>query len=472
MHIVAHNSYDAYYNSQFQVDNALKHHHEYFEITCEIKDYNNYYLDYLRDRHNIINIILEKRNISPVDESGMYNVFKEEIFVEVFHELQKLWGNLQVVYFNNDEIKINHDKSFIHFNNPPMCEIIHTVTWGGIIPVPNVSDFFNKKLDNNEKFMICRVGNVEIDIINQYKYNKKELTIIFNKYRDLLCKHDSDEIFSIKDKSHQIESDKLTYDLLRVSTNAGFYITDKDNNFNVLESFINNYLEAYRNCNGLFRYDGCLNIQMDMKDIIKPHYTVYAEKDIYNLIKNKKILIISPFATQINNQIKNGNMQKLFKKMKIIPKSNRGIANNICGYSELPEEYEIFINSDITAIETPITIFGNPVDNSWKDTFDKTCLKIKEYCDENEVDIVIASCGCYAMPICNYVYKQLNISSLCYGNAIHQLFGIMQNDFYLFPKENINEEYWINVDESVIRNERLMENMKKIDQLGGKYLKS
>ena len=156
--------------------------------------------------------------------------------------------------------------------------------------------------------------------------------------------------------------------------------------------------------------------------------------------------------------------------MKIIPKSNRGIANNICGYSELPEEYEIFINSDITAIETPITIFGSPVDNSWKDTFNKTCKKIKDYCIKNDIDIVIPSCGSYSMPICNYVYKELNISSLCFGNAIHQLFGIMQNDFYAFPRENINEEYWIKIDESVIQNDRLMENMSKIDQAGGKYL--
>lgn len=470
MYVIAHNSYDAYYNSQFQINNAIKYHHEYLEVTDEIKNYNEFYLNYLKDRDKIINIILKKRNVSLIDESGMYNVFKEEIFVDIFHELKKLWGNLQIVYFKNDEININHDKSFIHFNNPPvpMCEIINEIYWGGIIRIPNVSDFFNKKLDNNEKFMICRIGNVELDIINQYKYNKKDLTTLFNKYRDLLCKHDSDEIFSIKDNTST--SHKLTYDLLRVSTNAGFYITDKDNNFNVLESFINNYLEAYRNCDGLFRYDACLNRQIDMKDIIKTCYTVYAEKDIYNLIKDKKILIISPFATQINNQIKNGNMQKLFKKqIKIIPKSDRDIDNNICGYSE---EYELLIYTDITSIETPITIFGNPVNDSWKDTFDKTCLKIKDYCDNNKVDIVIASCGCYSMPICNYVYKQLNISSLCYGNAIHQLFGIMQNDFYLFPKENINEEYWINVDESVICNERLMENLKKIDITGGKYLKN
>ena len=74
------------------------------------------------------------------------------------------------------------------------------------------------------------------------------------------------------------------------------------------------------------------------------------------------------------------------------------------------------------------------------------------------------------MPICNYVYSKLNISSLCYGNAVHQLFGILQNDFYLFKKENINEQYWIKIDESIIKNEKLLENMSKIDITGGKYL--
>ncbi len=349
-------------------------------------------------------------------------------------------------------INLDYDETYIQNNKNLNVDNRVDIFWGGIIPLPNVSEFLKEKIDNNQTFMLCRVGNVELDIIYQYKYNKESLFNQYHKYKNMLCDHKSNDIYDLKNKSYiqrDIKDMKLIHDLLRVSTNAGFYITEKENNISNLEYFIQNYLDAYKNCDGLFRYDGCLNRTLKLNEKFVPNYTINIEKDIYNLINNKKILVISPFADQINYQVKSGNIQKLFKK-----------------------ESNIIINSKIVALKTPITIFGNPVDNSWKDTFNKTCLKIKDYCNENDFDIVIASCGCYAMPICNYVYKQLNISSLCFGNAIHQLFGIMQNDFYAFPRENINEEFWIKIDKSIIRNEKLWENMSKIDIAGGKYIKN
>ena len=445
------NMYDKYYNQQFVSNQNITNHHEYIEINDGIEDINGYYFSYLIDRSKVLEQILKKNNLEIKHSNGQYNFFKENIFLEVFKELKKKWSNLQIVYFSDKNVTLDYDETYIKNNTTLNFNDVVRIDWGGIVPVPNVDNFLKKKIDNNKTFMLCRVGIVELDIIYQYKYNKNRLLLEYSKYKNVLCDHKSNDIFDLKNKNSSYGSDdnemKIIHDLLRVSTNAGFYITEKENDISILEYFIQNYLDAYNNCDGLFRCDGCLNIMFKLNEQIVPNYTIYIEKDIYNLINNKKILLISPFADQINYQVKSGNIQKLFKK-----------------------ESNIIINSEIVALKTPITIFGNPVDNSWKDTFNKTCLKIKDYCNENDVDIVIASCGCYAMPICNYVYKKLNISSLCFGNAIHQLFGIMQNDFYAFPLKDINEEYWIKIDDSVIQNERLMENMSKIDQAGGKYL--
>lgn len=440
------NLYDKYYNQRFlENQNIIINHHEEFLVDeNENKNNNDYYFNYLIDREKIYEEVINRKKITKMNNDGVYSFFNEEIFIEIFKELKKKWKNLKVTYFKKTKITLKYDESFIYFNNSPNIGCVE-IYWGGIVPIPNVCDFFKKKLDNNEKFMLCRIGIVELDIIHQYKYNKNKMLNVYEKYKNMMCDHNSNDIFDLKDKN--VIKDKLIYDLLRVSTNAGFYITEKENNFSILEYFIQNYLDAYNNCNGLFRCDGCLNIMLNLNERFVPNYTINIEKDIYNLINNKKILIVSPFADQINYQVKSGNIHNLFKK-----------------------KCNIIINSVIVAIETPITIFGNPVDNSWKDTFNKTCKKIKDYCNKNNIDIVIPSCGSYSMPICNYVYKELNISTLCFGNAIHQLFGIMQNDFYAFSRKDINEEYWIKIDKSVIRNERLMENMKKIDITGGKYV--
>ena len=378
--------------------------------------------------------------------------FKENIFFEVFKELKKKWTKLEIIYFSDKKVNLDYDETYIKNNNIFYYENRNDIFWGGIIPLPNVSEFFNLKLQENKKFMICRIGLVELDIIYQYKYNKENLLNQYHKYKNMLCDHKSNEIYDLKNKSfieRNIKDMKIIHDLLRVSTNAGFYITEKENEFHILEYFIQNYLEAYNNSDGFFRCDACMEAMININEKIIPNYTIYIDKDIYNLIDNKKILIISPFADEINEQVKSKNIQKLFKK-----------------------ESNIIINSDIVAIKIPITIYGNPVNNSWKDTFNKTCMKISDYCNNNDVDIIIPSCGSYSMPICNYVYKKLNKSTLCYGNATHQLFGIMQNDFYAFSKQDINEEYWIKIDKSVIKNEKLFENMTKIDQAGGKYLKN
>ena len=475
--IAANNCYDKYYNSFLKTNKNskefFKNHIEYITIENEEQNLNNYFFEYLIERQKTMESILKLKNLDNQNIDGFYNFFRKDIFLEIFKKLKEKWPGLFVEVFTySNENNEDYNESFI--NNNFNKNYILEINWGGVIPLTNIPDFFNDKINKNEKFMICRVGNVEVDVLKQYKNNKIQLIEKFNEFNKILCSHLSDKIFEIKDnylKKYDfielINKSNISYDLLRLSTNAGFYITEQEKEFNILESWINEYLKAYRNCDGFFRCDGMLKYQELINEEFKPSYTIRIEQDIYNLMHNKNVLVISPFAKQINTQIETGNISKLFKKNILIQSTSQStspIKDN--------KEYEIFVNCNIKTIETPITIFGNPVDKSWKDTFDKTCSKIKEYCEHNKIDIVIASCGCYSMPICNYVYEKLNISSLCFGNAIHQLFGLMQNDFYAFDKDIINEEYWIKIDSSVIRNERLMNNMKKIDISGGKYVKN
>lgn len=349
-------------------------------------------------------------------------------------------SNKSIIY-NIDNIKQVYNLiSQINYNK---------IYWGAINHMTDL-----KNVVNSNKFMFLRVGNVELDILNLFKQNKEKLLNIYQKYSHIMYNHSNDNIYNLL---NDLKIDTDIKRLLKTTTNAGFYITDKANTFDELEYCLNKYLEGYNNCDGFLRYDGCLLQMTELNEQIKPNYTIYIEKDIYNIIKNKNILIVTPFSEQINSQVTTGNYKKLF---------NCEIMNKF-----LLDTYE---NCRVYTLNIPITIYGNPIHNSWKQTFQITCDKIKDFTKNINIDLVLPSCGFYGIPLCNYVYTELNISSLYFGNAIHQLFGLMQNDFYAFPTDKINHENWIDINLNVINsinnNTLLIENLKKIDIKNGRYI--
>ena len=153
-YIKCENTYDMYYNIQFKLNIDILYHHEYILIdnntTTNITDY---YFRYLTDRTNILNEVLSKNKMTFNDNIGKCNFFKSNIFIEVFNKLKEKWKELIVVYFSNNEIDIKHDKKFIIHNKHQILNIKQSITWGGIIPIPNFSDqleYFQPK--NKKKF--------------------------------------------------------------------------------------------------------------------------------------------------------------------------------------------------------------------------------------------------------------------------------------------------------------------------------
>jgi len=324
------------------------------------------------------------------------------------------------------------------------------IYWGSI---NNMIDL--KTIITERKFMYLRVGIVELNIINLFKKNKQNLLNIYNDYSYVMTNHTNQQIYNFLDDKNTNIDIKI---LLKTTTNAGFYITEQAKEFDELEYCLNKYIDGYNNCDGFLRCDGCLLHMTELNLEIKPNYTIYIEKDIYNIMKNKNVLIISPFSEQINFQIETGNYKNLFLNDDM---------NNMLS--------DIYENCTLNTLNIPITIYGNPVHKSWKQTFEITCNKIKDFVKNTHVDLIIPSCGFYGIPLCNYIYSDLNISCLYYGNAIHQLFGLMQNDFYAFSTSDINIEKWINIDKHIIcsinnNNNLLMDNLKKIDRINGRYI--
>jgi hypothetical protein len=134
---------------------------------------------------------------------------------------------------------------------------------------------------------------------------------------------------------------------------------------------------------------------------------------IFDLIKNQKVLFISPFANLFKQQIESENLNKIYPEF--IKPLNSYYYINIYTFNKGPHN---------NILET--------VDFLFNDINDKI---------ENNYDIVIISAGAYSIILAEKFYN--NQKTVCtIGGELQPIFGIMNNRS---RKNNnvINQEFWI-----------------------------
>lgn len=374
---------------------------------------------------NIINIDINDSQSPFILKKFFENInFLNYVKLEPHHDLQ-------VNSLNNSMISIKQINTIYRLFGYTPTKKSDRILWATKLIVPNFIDI----LPNNN-FLLTRYGSVELHVIEKYTFCKDELKKYWHENIHKFTSHDNDTIIP--------NSGTRNEPLLNLMTNAGFYVTDKQHDFSILEYFCEKYIKGISNSHYMQRCDSCYHSNNLLSKVYtnwkNKYFSITFRKDIYKLIARKTILVVSPFTEKINKQYISGNMFKLY--------------NDI----EIP-------SFKIRTLYTPITIYGNPVDKSWKDTFNKTCKKIRNVIETfKDIDVVIPSCGCYGIPICDYVYTELNTSALYLGNLSHNLYGILQKRTVRTSPPNIrNEEFWI-------KNNNLnhIKNLEKIDN--GSYI--
>ncbi len=151
--------------------------------------------------------------------------------------------------------------------------------------------------------------------------------------------------------------------------------------------------------------------------------------DIFTLMENKKVLVISSFDGLIKQQYENGNLYKI--------------------YSNFPQ-----IES-LETIKFPYCFNNNGPDNSYFETLDNIFELIKQ-CD---FDIAILGCGAYGHMLCHKIHSELNNDAIYVGGSIQTMFGILSSREKNHGKIKYNE-YWItNIPEEYKpKNYKLVEN--------------
>lgn len=143
---------------------------------------------------------------------------------------------------------------------------------------------------------------------------------------------------------------------------------------------------------------------------------VYMGTDfIFNLIKDQKVLFISPFANLFKKQIENGNVNKIYDK---------------------------FTKPSVAFYYTNIYTFFNKGPHN--DILDTTNFLYEDIINnvENNYDIVIISAGAYSNILAKKFYE--NNKTVCtLGGDLQDMFGIMNNRNRKNNLQFDNAEYWI-----------------------------
>lgn len=208
-------------------------------------------------------------------------------------------------------------------------------------------------------------------------------------------------------------------------TNAGFY-----GDIEIFKKWKNEYIRALMNASCMLDVVSCKSFVicgevMTKLNIYKPTLAYIEKIDFWlNLMEifkkfKKKICVVSYFAKEMAIQYKNIN--NIFKEVDL---------------SKI----------NINFVESWNTVKGNTPHKDWSETFNK----LKDKIDRTDADIYLVSCGCYGLPLCNYI-KTKNKNSIYVGGLLQMVFGLKgkrwderqdmnkyYNDHWKYPKKKPN----------------------------------
>lgn len=252
-------------------------------------------------------------------------------------------------------------------------------------------EYIKRQIQSNLPIFIGRIAGVELQIAYQAQYHYPQ--------------------------PHLIQE---------LENNAGIKVKDSTS----LLLYVDMLIKAYDHCTCIAEWDGKVaEITGQGQELIRkrtphiykiqaPQLEPYYYKDSWMpALKGKRVLIVHPFVTTIQQQLLN--LKEIFP----------------CPWFE-----------DCTFVfaKPPMTLAGNHQGKDWKEHYDQFITELDQI---KEYDIALVAAGGYGMLIADYIYTQKK-QVLYIGGALQIFFGIigkrwfenkeilaMMNDYWVRPKE-------------------------------------
>lgn len=197
--------------------------------------------------------------------------------------------------------------------------------------------------------------------------------------------------------------------------NAGFY---GHPNF---KTYSNLYKKACENCDlhAYWNFQGFIEMEdflvPEDKTLIDPGAleSFRFENPWTKELKNKKILIVSPFKNTIDSQLKF--KDKIWENKNVLP------------------------DATYITYKSVQSIGGKGPHKDWYDSYDKMCKDISNI----DFEIALLGCGSYGLPLSGFIKEELNKSAVYIGGGLQLYFGIKGKRWDNSPDiTKFYNEYW------------------------------
>ena len=197
--------------------------------------------------------------------------------------------------------------------------------------------------------------------------------------------------------------------------NAGFY---GQPNFT---TYSNLYKDACNNCDlhAYWNFQGFI----EMEDFLVPEDKILIDPSALESfrfdspwtkeLKGKKILIISPFKSTIDEQLRV--KDKIWENKDVLP------------------------DATYITYESIQSIGGKGPHKDWYESFDKMCKDISNI----DFDVALLGCGSYGLPLSGFIKSKLGKSAIYIGGGLQLYFGIKGKRWDSSPDiTKFYNEYW------------------------------
>ena len=296
--------------------------------------------------------------------------------------------------------------------------------------------------DPNKHGTLLRYGVVELRVLENFLLDRDGQLSALEQLMPHL--QDEERMYAPSRASGFLESDDYEWNLKRLMTNAGFYVESEIGSaWQTLEEWAERYLQAIRNAN-LVWHNGCLPYYLKIElntyrsQTITPSYVnTPSIFQIYDAFQGNEVLIVTPLAELVRQQIESGRIRRLYD-----------------GYI-VPE-------FSLRAVSAWVSTWPNRPHSDWRETYFRLCEAVQAAHRERPFTVFAAACGCYGLPLCDFVQQQIGCKVLYLGNSIHAAFGIRQRATRDFMSQRVNHEMWVESDLAKYKN------MDRIDK--GRYI--
>lgn len=212
--------------------------------------------------------------------------------------------------------------------------------------------------------------------------------------------------------------------VMRLSRNAGWYAAPGTAGA-AFADWAERYTEAM--CNGYIFYDA-LTYYLRVAPMVPAMCTrpigLFDEFKFIANIAGKRVVVVSAFADQIRERFESGALARLW--------ADAGVGPTV---------------SHLEAVKAPVSVFPNMPHESWTHSYDQLEAETREAVRRSGADILIASCGCYGLPLVDAVARAEGVWALSYGHYVNVLFGVlsqagMNAGFY---KRAAKSAHWVSV---------------------------